>query len=67
VQGLNDMMVFGCVTMASLASGGLMNCTGGSPVDGWSAVNFAMVPLLLLAAGALVWLTLLNRGGVGRG
>ncbi len=29
VQGMNDMMVFGCVTLASLASGGLMNCSGG--------------------------------------
>ncbi|MGI9391881.1 MAG: MFS transporter, partial [Boseongicola sp.] len=28
VQGMNDMMVFGCVTVASLASGGLMNCSG---------------------------------------
>ncbi len=31
IQGLNDMMVFGCVTLASLASGGLMNCSGGTP------------------------------------
>jgi MFS family permease len=55
-QGLNDMMVFGCVTLASLASGGLLNCTGGSAVQGWSAVNLAMVPFLLLAGSALVWL-----------
>ncbi|MGQ7847106.1 MFS transporter [Granulosicoccus sp. 3-233] len=55
-QGLNDMMVFGCVTVASLASGGLMNCSGGTPVHGWSAVNIAMIPFLLLAGGALVWL-----------
>ena len=55
-QGLNDMMVFGCVTVASLASGGLMNCSGGTPVDGWSAVNYAMIPFLLLAGGVLIWL-----------
>lgn len=60
-QGLNDMIVFGCVTLASLASGGLMNCTGGTPVNGWSAVNMAMVPFLMLAGGALVWLA--NRRG----
>ncbi len=60
-QGLNDMMVFGCVTLASLASGGLMNCSGGTAVDGWNAVNIAMVPFLLLAGGALVWLTLQDR------
>jgi len=56
VQGMNDMMVFGCVTLASLASGGLMNCSGGTQVDGWYAVNYAMLPFLLLAGGALVWL-----------
>ena len=60
-QGLNDMMVFGCVTLASLASGGLLNCTGGSAVAGWSAVNFAMIPFLLLAGSALVWLGRQNR------
>ncbi len=58
MQGLNDLLVFGGVTMASLASGGLMNCSGGSPVDGWSAVNMAMAPFLVLAGGALVWLAL---------
>ena len=56
VQGMNDMIVFGMVTVASLASGGLMNFAGGSAVDGWTAVNLAMVPFLLLAGGALVWL-----------
>jgi MFS family permease len=55
-QGLNDMIVFGCVTMASLSSGGLMNCTGGTAQEGWTAVNLAMIPLLMLAGGALVWL-----------
>lgn len=58
MQGLNDLLVFGGVTMASLASGGLMNCSGGSPVDGWNAVNMAMVPFLVLAGGALLWLAL---------
>lgn len=60
-QGLNDMMVFGCVTLASLASGGLMNCSGGTAADGWSAVNIAMVPFLLLAGCALLWLTVKDR------
>ncbi|QDI75815.1 MULTISPECIES: MFS transporter [Leisingera] len=58
MQGLNDLLVFGGVTMASLASGGLMNCSGGSPVDGWNAVNMAMAPFLVLAGGALMWLVL---------
>lgn len=57
VQGMNDFFVFGGVTVASLSSGGLMNCSGGSPVEGWTAVNMAMAPFLLLAAGALIWLS----------
>ncbi|MEP2715230.1 MFS transporter [Pseudophaeobacter sp.] len=58
MQGLNDLLVFGGVTMASLASGGLMNCSGGNPVEGWNAVNMAMAPFLVLAGGALLWLAL---------
>jgi len=58
VQGLNDAVVFGAVTLASLGSGGLMNCSGGSPVAGWNAVNMAMAPFLALAGGGLVWLAL---------
>ena len=61
MQGLNDLLVFGGVTVASLASGGLMNCTGGSAQAGWSAVNLAMVPFLTLAGGALIWLALRPR------
>lgn len=60
-QGLNDMMVFGCVTLASLASGGLMNCSGGTPVHGWNTVNIAMIPFLVLAGSALLWLMVCRR------
>ncbi len=65
VQGLNDMIVFGCVTMASLASGGLMNCSGSTAVEGWSAVNWAMTPFLALAGASLLWLTLGRRRQAG--
>ena len=58
VQGMNDFIVFGGVTIASLASGGLMNCSGGTAVEGWNAVNFAMAPFLVLAGAALIWLAL---------
>ena len=58
MQGLNDLLVFGGVTIASLASGGLMNCSGGDAVEGWAAVNYAMLPFLILAAGSLIWLML---------
>ncbi|MEL6170583.1 MAG: MFS transporter, partial [Pseudomonadota bacterium] len=56
MQGMNDLIVFGGVTMASLASGGLMNCSGGDAVSGWASVNMAMLPLIALAGGALLWL-----------
>lgn len=58
MQGLNDLIVFGGVTVASLSSGGLMNCSGSSAQTGWAAVNMAMLPFLVLAGGALVWLAL---------
>ncbi|MGC1502934.1 MAG: MFS transporter [Sulfitobacter sp.] len=58
MQGLNDLLVFGGVTFASLASGGLMNCSGGDAATGWAAVNMAMIPFLALAGGALIWLVM---------
>lgn len=58
LQGLNDMVLFGGVTVASFASGGLMNCSGGSVEAGWQAVNLAMLPFLVLAGGALIWLAM---------
>ena len=61
MQGLNDLLVFGGVTFASLASGGLMNCSGGDAETGWTAVNLAMAPFLALAGGALIWLMLRPR------
>ncbi|QEU09340.1 MFS transporter [Paracoccus yeei] len=61
VQGLNDAVVFGGVFLASLSSGGLMNCLGGTPQTGWNAVNLAMLPFLVLAGGALLWLMLRPR------
>ncbi len=61
MQGLNDLIVFGGVTFASLASGGLMNCSGGTAQQGWTAVNLAMAPFLALAGGALIWLVLRPR------
>jgi len=58
VQGLNDMLVFGGVALASLTSGALMNCSGGDAQTGWQSVNLAMVPFLTLAGAALIWLVL---------
>jgi MFS family permease len=61
VQGMNDLIVFGGVTFASLSSGGLMNCSGSTAEAGWTAVNLAMIPFLTLAGGALIWLALRPR------
>jgi MFS family permease len=60
VQGMNDFIVFGCVTFASLASG-LMMSFGDDVQAGWTAVNLAMLPFLALAGGALIWLALRPR------
>ena len=56
IQGMNDLFVFGGVTIASFSSGGLMNCTGGNHLTGWTSVNLAIFPMLLIAAATLVWL-----------
>ena len=62
MQGMNDLIVFGGVTLASFSSGGLMNCSGGSVQAGWTAVNMAMLPFLVLAGGALIWLAMRPKG-----
>jgi MFS family permease len=64
VQGTNDFIIFGSVTLASLTSGGLMNCSGGSPQEGWSTVSLAMIPMLILAGIALTWLIRNKRNSV---
>ena len=64
VQGMNDFLVFGMVTIASLSSGTLMNCSGGTAVEGWTAVNLAMVPFLMLAFGSLIWLAMRREPSV---
>ncbi len=61
VQGMNDMIVFGGVFVASLSSGTLMNCSGGTAETGWQLVNLAMLPFLVLAGSALIWLALRPR------
>lgn len=57
-QGINDMFVFGFVALASLASGILMNCSGGSSEDGWELVNIAIVPLVTISIMALTIIAL---------
>ena len=61
VQGMNDFVVFGCVTLASLSSGVLMHSGGEDVVAGWTSVNLAMAPFLVLAGAALIWLAFRPR------
>ena len=61
IQGVNDAIVFGGVTLASISSGQLMNCSGSDVETGWQMVNLAMLPFLVLAGGALIWLALRPR------
>jgi MFS family permease len=63
VQGLNDFLVFGMVTVASLSSGALLNGFD-DVVTGWNAVNYAEAPFLVLAGAALVWLWMRRRPSV---
>ena len=55
VQGVNDFLVFGLVTVGSFSSGALMAAFG------WTAVNLSMFPALAVAAAALAWLVFGHR------
>ena len=55
VQGLNDFLVLGTVSLASLSSGALLN------LYGWPVVQLAAAPALVIAGSALVWLGVSKR------
>ncbi len=55
VQGLNDFLVLGLVAAGSFGSGALLDAFG------WSAVQYAMAPALLLALAGIVWLGITGR------
>ncbi|MHA1525064.1 MAG: MFS transporter, partial [Alphaproteobacteria bacterium] len=50
VQAANDFMVFGMVAFASLSSGILLQ------LFGWSMVNIALFPFVVVAAAMVIWL-----------
>ena len=52
VQGLNDFLVLGLVAVGSFGSGALLNTYG------WSAVQYAMAPALVIALAGIAWLRL---------
>jgi MFS family permease len=55
VQGLNDFLVLGFVAVGSFGSGALLDAFG------WNAVQYAMVPALLVALAGVAWLGLARR------
>ena len=57
-QGANDAVVFTMMGLSSFSSGALVS------VAGWERMNAAMIPLLLIVAGAVLWLMRLRRAAV---
>ncbi len=55
VQALNDFMVFGTVALASLTSGALLHFFD------WRTVNLAAIPVIALAAAAIVFLMVRHK------
>lgn len=56
IQGMNEFLVFGAVTAASVFSGGLFAGLG------WDGVNYSMGPILALVVLATVWHSAAKRG-----
>jgi len=50
VQGINDFIIYGCITIGVFASGALQHAVG------WTAVNVMMVIPVVVVLGALFWL-----------
>ena len=55
-QALNDFMVFSTVTMAVLSAGSLQHHLG------WRAVNYGVMPLIVVTVLAVTWLLVRRRG-----
>ena len=49
-QGANDFIVFATMGVSSLASGAMVSTAG------WETMNRAVLPFLVLIAGAVLWL-----------
>jgi len=54
-QGMNDVIVFAVMSVSSFSSGALVSAAG------WEWMNLGALPLLVVVAGAVLWLTLLRR------
>jgi len=60
VQGVNDLIIFTLVALASLMAGQLLHRLG------WDALNLAMLPLILLVALATLWFSGKPRSSLAR-
>jgi MFS family permease len=56
-QGLNEILIFGTMTISSFASGVLVNAVG------WTLLNYVALPLLAIAGLAAAWLRWHRSGG----
>lgn len=56
-QGINDMCVFVCMGSFSLVSGAIL------AHQGWNALNWTAVPLIIASGASIAWLGLRRRAG----
>jgi hypothetical protein len=49
VQAFNDFLVFGAMAVSSFSSGQMLAAFG------WDALNMVVFPLVIVAAGLLLW------------
>ncbi len=57
IQGLNEFAIAGSAAAGSLSAGGVFGTFG------WDAINYAVMPLLLVVASVTVWYALVERAG----
>jgi len=55
IQGMNDVIVFTVMSISSFSSGALVSAAG------WEWMNLGALPLLVIVAGAVLWLMFLKR------
>ncbi|MDX4957799.1 MFS transporter [Delftia acidovorans] len=60
-QAINDMTIFAVGLTCSFSAGALLESLG------WQTLNLALIPWLVLAAGALLWLSARNRSAAAGG
>lgn len=53
-QGFNDFLVFFAQAIGTFGTGALLHLVG------WSSVGYTLIPIILLTAGATIWLSILE-------